>query len=127
METSVPRVAKKRILPQWMLESTNQQYAHTTSTTASPYKKQKRSDSFYGRIKRRVPLQDVSNSKKSRLDYYKEKKRVQRLKESLEDKEIRLRQMRQNARMRRSIENESPAHREACLYDERQRSQQKGQ
>ena len=68
METSV------RVLPQWMLESTNQQNAHTT--TASPYKKQKRSASFYGRIKRRVPLQDVSNSKKSRLQYYKEKKRV---------------------------------------------------
>ena len=124
METSVSRVPKKRVLPQWMLESADQQHAHTTSTTASPYKKQKRSDSFYGRIKRRIPLQDVSNSKKSRLDYYKEKKRVQRSKESLEDKEIRLRQMREYARMRRSIENESPAHREARLEDQRQRSQQ---
>ena len=71
-----------------MLESTNQQNAQTT--TASPYKKEKRSDSFYGRIKRRVPLQDVRNSKRSHLQYYKEKKRVQRSKESLKDKEIRL-------------------------------------
>ena len=46
------------------------------------------------------------------------KRRVQRLKESLEDKEIRLRQMRKNARMRRSVENESPAHKEARLNDE---------
>ena len=60
METSV---AKKRVLRQWMLESTNQQNAHTT--TASPYKMRKRSASFYGRIKRRVPLQHVSNSKES--------------------------------------------------------------
>ena len=107
-----------------MLESANQQNAHTTSTTASPYKKQKRSDPFYGRIKRRVPLQDVRSSKKSRLVYYKEKKTVQRSKESLEDKEIRLRQVREYARMRRSKENESPAHREAHLEDQKQRSQQ---
>ena len=61
----------------------------------------------------------------SHLDYYKEKKRVQRSKESLEGKEIRLRQIREYARMRRSIENESPAHREACVNDERLRSQQR--
>ena len=67
----------------------------------------------------------VNNSIKSHLDYYKEKKRVQRSKESLEDKEIRLRQIREYARMRRFIENESPAHREASLNDERQRSQQR--
>ena len=76
METSIPEaVAKKRVLPQWMLESANQQHAHTTTTRALSYKKQKRSDSFYGRIKRRVPLQDVGNSnKKKRVDYLKETK-----------------------------------------------------
>ena len=75
METSIPQaVAKKRVLPQWMLESANQQHTHTTTTRASSYKKQKRSDSFYGRIKRRVPLQDMGNSnKKRRVDYLKEK------------------------------------------------------
>ena len=76
METSVQRVPKKRILPSWMLVSKNQQNTHTSSTTtASPYKKQKRSDAFWG-LKRRVPLQDVSNSKKRRTEYYKEKKRA---------------------------------------------------
>ena len=80
METSLPQaVAKKRVLPQWMLESTNQQHAHTTR--ASSYKKQKRSDSFYGCIKCRVPLQDVGNSnKKRRVDYLKEKQRSRDLK-----------------------------------------------
>ena len=75
METSVSRVVKKRLLPQWMLESANQQNAHTTSTTASLYKKQKRSVSFYGRTKCRVPLQNVSNSK--RVALITRKKRVQ--------------------------------------------------
>ena len=108
-----------------MLESANQQHAHTTTTRASSYKS-KRSDLFYGRIKRRVPLQDVGNSnKKRRVDYLKEKQRDQRSKESLEEEAKRLRKMREYAKRNRSTENESPAHRETCLNDERQRSQQR--
>ena len=127
METSIPQaVAKKRVLPQWMLESANQQHAHTTTTRASSYKKQKRSDSFYGHIKRRVPLQDMGNSNKKRcVDYLKEKQREQRSKESPEEKAKRLRKMREYAKRNRSTENESPAHREIRLNDERQRSQQR--
>ena len=78
MKTSISRVANKQVLPQWMLESANQQNAHTTSTTASSYKKQKMSDSFYGRIKHHIPLQDASNSKKSCLDYFKEEYKDQK-------------------------------------------------
>ena len=75
METSIPQaVAQKRVLPQWMLESANQQHTHTTTTRASSYKKQKRSDSFYGHIKRRVPLQDVGNSNKDVLNTSKKNK-----------------------------------------------------
>ena len=93
METFLPQaVAKKRVLPQWMLESTNQQHAHTTTTRASSYKKQKRNDSFYGHIKHRVPQQDMGNSnKKIHIDYLEEKQRDQRPKESLEEKVKRLR------------------------------------
>ena len=41
METSLPETVakKKRVLPQWMLESGNQQHADTT--TVSSHKKQK--------------------------------------------------------------------------------------
>uniref|UniRef100_A0A1X7T8F9 STPR domain-containing protein n=1 Tax=Amphimedon queenslandica TaxID=400682 RepID=A0A1X7T8F9_AMPQE len=108
-----------------MLESTNQQKTHTTSaTTALSYKKQKRSDSFWG-LKRHVPLQDVSNSKKRCTDYYKGKKREQRSKESLVEKGERLRQIRESARMRRSTENESQARGDSCLNYKRLRSQER--
>uniref|UniRef100_A0A1X7VKZ0 Uncharacterized protein n=1 Tax=Amphimedon queenslandica TaxID=400682 RepID=A0A1X7VKZ0_AMPQE len=53
-----------------MLESANQQHAHTT--TVSSHKKRDIKDSFCGPpIKRRVPLQDWSNNKKRRLEYIK--------------------------------------------------------
>uniref|UniRef100_A0A1X7VPQ4 Uncharacterized protein n=1 Tax=Amphimedon queenslandica TaxID=400682 RepID=A0A1X7VPQ4_AMPQE len=71
MKISEQRVPKKRILPQWMLESTNQQNAHTN--TASQYKKQKRSDSFWG-LKQRLPLQELTNSIKRRTKYFKNEK-----------------------------------------------------
>ena len=122
METSVQSVPKKQILPLWMLESTNQQNTHTTSTATSPYKKQQRSDVFWG-LKRHVPLQDVSNSKKRGTEYYREKKGESRSNECLVEKRKRLGQMRESARMRRSIENESQARRVSRLNDERIRSQ----
>uniref|UniRef100_A0A1X7UBB0 STPR domain-containing protein n=1 Tax=Amphimedon queenslandica TaxID=400682 RepID=A0A1X7UBB0_AMPQE len=129
METSLPKTVAKtmRVLPRWMLESTNQQQAHTT--TVSSHKKQKRRDiidSFYGPpIKHRVPLQDLSNNKKRRLEYLKEKQREHRSKESQEDKIKRLRKMREYAQRARSIHNESADHREARLSDQRHRSQRR--
>uniref|UniRef100_A0A1X7UL43 Uncharacterized protein n=1 Tax=Amphimedon queenslandica TaxID=400682 RepID=A0A1X7UL43_AMPQE len=107
-----------------MLESANQQQAHTT--TVSSHKKQKRRDiidSFYGLpIKRRVPLQDLSNNNERRLEYLKEKQREHRSKESQEDKTKRLRKMREYAQRARSIHNESADHREARLSDQKQKS-----
>uniref|UniRef100_A0A1X7UK69 ATP-dependent DNA helicase n=1 Tax=Amphimedon queenslandica TaxID=400682 RepID=A0A1X7UK69_AMPQE len=57
------------------------------------------------------------------MEYYKEKKRQQRSKESIVEKERRLRQMRESASIKKSMENESPSQRESRLNIERQRSQ----
>ena len=43
--------------PQWMLESANQQHAHTTTTRASSYES-KRCYLFYARINCHVSQQD---------------------------------------------------------------------
>uniref|UniRef100_A0A1X7U991 Uncharacterized protein n=1 Tax=Amphimedon queenslandica TaxID=400682 RepID=A0A1X7U991_AMPQE len=122
MATSLPAtVAKKRVLPHWMLiASANPQHAHTTVLSLKKQKKRDIIDSFFGppTIKHRIPLQDVSNNERRRIDYLKEKQREHRCNES-QDKAERLRNMREYAQRARSIHNESADHREGRLDDQR--------